>query len=541
MSNKYDAHFLAQREANYTPLSPVSFVKRSGTYFPQVTAIEYGDWRQSWGETYARCRKIAGALKAGGAGRNSTVAALLPNVPAAVELAYAVPMSSAVLNMINTRLDPAGVAFILDHGEAEFFFIDSGLADVAREALALCTVKPTLIYCDDANAPGTAPEGATDYEAFFASCEPLDEDALLPGDEWDAIALNYTSGTTGNPKGVVYHHRGAYLAAMGNGAEWAMPYHARYLWTLPLFHCNGWTFPWALAAYAGTNVCLRAPEPVAILAAIKAHAITHMCGAPIIVSMLATEAEKQGEVLAPAIKMMTAGAPPPAAVLERAAAIGLDVTHVYGLTEVYGPITRCAWNPQWDALPPSEQAELKARQGVAYNVLEESSVRSAETLDPMAWDAQAMGEVMFRGNTVMKGYLKNPDATREAFEGEYFRSGDLAVTHRDGFIELKDRSKDIIISGGENISSIEVESVFYKHPAVAAAAVVAMADEKWGETPVAFIELHEGAEANPDEFIAFARERLAHFKCPRKVVIGELPKTSTGKIQKFLVRQRLET
>ncbi|NQX95051.1 MAG: AMP-binding protein [Erythrobacter sp.] len=540
LGNKYDATFLAQRKANYTPLSPVSFVKRSGTYFPDVTAIEYGDFRQRWGETYARCRKIAASLRGQGANGNSTIAALLPNVPAAVELAYAVPMSGAVLNMINTRLDPAGVAFILDHAEAEFFFVDSGLSELAVQALALCETQPVVIYCDDPTAPGNSPAGAIDYEAFFKDVEALDEEALLPADEWDAIALNYTSGTTGNPKGVVYHHRGAYLAALGNGAEWAMPYHPRYLWTLPLFHCNGWTFPWVLAAYAGTNVCLRTTEPSAILSAITTHGITHMCGAPIIVSMLATEAEKQGEALEPAIKMMTAGAPPPAAVLERAAAVGLDVTHVYGLTEVYGPITRCAWNPDWDALPAADQAELKARQGVAYNVLEESSVRSAETLEATPWDTLAMGEVMFRGNTVMKGYLKNPDATQEAFDGEFFRSGDLAVTHEDGFIELKDRSKDIIISGGENISSIEVESVFYKHPAVAAAAVVAESDEKWGETPVAFIELQDGAHAEPEELIAFARERLAHFKCPRKVVIGDLPKTSTGKIQKFLVRKLVQ-
>ncbi|MEM6485457.1 MAG: AMP-binding protein [Pseudomonadota bacterium] len=540
MKNKYDAGFLDKREANYTPLSPVSFVKRAGTFFPDVTAIEYGDVKQSWSNTYARCRKLARALQARGVDRSSTVAALLPNVPAAVELAYAVPMSGGVLNMINTRLDAAGVAFILDHGEAEVLFVDSGLVDLASQALALCEVEPALIFCEDQNAPGTRLEASIDYEAFLASADALDEDALLPDDEWDAIALNHTSGTTGNPKGVVYHHRGAYLAALGNGMEWVLSHHPRYLWTLPLFHCNGWTFPWVLAAYAGTNVCLRKTEPGAILAAIKVHNITHMCGAPIILSTLATEAERLGALLDPEIKMMTAGAPPPAAVLERAAAIGLDVTHVYGLTEVYGPITRCAWNPDWDTLSGSEKAALKARQGIAYSILEDASVRSAETLAPGVWDGNAMGEVMFRGNAVMKGYLKNPSATQEAFSGEYFHSGDLAVTHPDGFIELKDRSKDIIISGGENISSIEVESVFYMHPAVAAVAVVAMPDEKWGETPVAFVELKEDAAAESDALITFARERLAHFKCPRKVIIGELPKTSTGKIQKFLVRKRLE-
>ena len=472
-----------------------------------------------------------------GAGPAATAAALLPNTPAAVELAYGVPMSGAVLNMINTRLDPAGVAFILDHGEADFLFIDSGLAETAVAALALASVKPALIYVHDAAAPGIKLDSAVEYETLLAGATALRDEEMAPVDEWDAIALNYTSGTTGNPKGVVYHHRGAYLNALGNALEWDLAHHPRYLWTLPLFHCNGWCFPWTVAAVAGTHICLRAVTAEGILSSIAESGVTHMCGAPIILNMATTEAEARGIRLAAPVNVMTAGAAPPAAVLRRAEAVGFEITHVYGLTEVYGPAAVCAWKPDWNACPADERAALKARQGVNYAVLEELSVRDPETLEPVRPDGEHMGEVMFRGNVVMKGYLKNDSATEEAFAGGHFRSGDLAVMHADGYIQLRDRSKDIIITGGENVSSIEVEGVIYQHPAVGEAAVVAAPDERWGETPAAFVELKEGHQATAAELIDFCRERLAHFKCPRLFVFRELPKTSTGKIQKFVVRE----
>ena len=457
--------------------------------------------------------------------------------PAAVELAYGVPMSGAVLNMINTRLDPAGIAFILDHGEAQFFFIDSGLAETAITALSMATVQPVLIYVHDPAAPGVQPDNAVEYETLLAGAEPLSDEDMAPLDEWDAIALNYTSGTTGNPKGVVYHHRGAYLNALGNALEWTLPHHPRYLWTLPLFHCNGWCFPWTIAAVAGTHICLRAPTADGILASISELGVTHMCGAPIVVNMATTEAEQRAMTLPAPVNVMTAGAAPPAAVLRRAEAVGFQITHVYGLTEVYGPAAVCAWKADWDDLPAAERAALKARQGVNYVVLEELSVRNPETLQPVKPDGEQMGEVMFRGNVVMKGYLKNDEATQAAFAGGHFRSGDLAVLHSDGYVQLRDRSMDIIITGGENVSSIEVESVIYQHPAVGEAAVVAAPDERWGETPAAFVELKEGQRTTAAELIDFCRERLAHFKCPRLVVFRELPKTSTGKIQKFVIRE----
>ncbi len=538
MTSKYNADFLQRREANFAPLSPVSFVQRAGRHYSGHPAIEYGDMVRSWGEVYDRCARFATALQSLGVEQDSTVAALVPNVPVAVELAYAVPMSGGVLNMINTRLDAAGIAFILDHGEAEVFVIDSGLVTVAEEALELASVKPTLIFADDPAAPGFRPEEAVDYEAFLSGAEPLAEKDMLPADEWDALALNYTSGTTGNPKGVVYSHRGGYLNAIGDAAAWSLKQNPRYLWTLPLFHCNGWCFPWTVAAYAGTNVCLRTPAADAIVDTILDKRVDHMCGAPIIVNMATTEAEKRGLTFDPPIQFMTAGAPPPAAVLQRAKEVGLDITHVYGLTEVYGPCTVCAWKSDWDDLPDDEQAAIRARQGINYIVLEELSVRDPETMEPVAQDGETMGEAMFRGNVVMKGYLKNRKATEDAFAGGHFHSGDLAVAHDDGYIELRDRSKDIIITGGENVSSIEVEGALYKHPAVSEAAVVAAPHEKWGETPVAFVELKEGSLAGEAELIAFTREHLAHFKCPTHVVFEELPRTSTGKIQKFVIRER---
>jgi fatty-acyl-CoA synthase len=465
--NKYDLD-LGKREANYTPLSPLSFLRRTAEVYPDRAAVRYGTETRSWGETYRRCIRLADALRRRGVGKGDTVAVLCPNTPPAVEVAFAVPMSGAVLNMINTRLDPAAVAFMLDHGEAKIFMVDRGLADLGREAARLSEGSPVLVDVEDPILDLGEPFGDLTYEALVAEGEP--EAWSLPGDEWDAISLNYTSGTTGNPKGVVYHHRGAYLNAVGNALAWSLPVHPVYLWTLPLFHCNGWCFPWTIAAVAGTNVCLRAVDASEILRLIQEEGVTHMCGAPIVLNVVTTEAEKRGETLGRTVELMTAGAAPPAAVLERSGRIGFRVTHAYGLTEVYGPNTVCAWHPEWDELEPGAQAMLKARQGVAYQVQEELSVRDPETLERVPADGETLGEVMMRGNITMKGYLKNPSATEAAFAGGVFHTGDLAVIHPDGYIEIRDRSKDIIISGGENISSIEVEGVLYRHPAVAAAA-----------------------------------------------------------------------
>ena len=534
--SKYDAH-LGKHTANHVPLSPLSFIERTAEVFPDRPAIRFGDATWSWAGTYERCVRLADALRRRGIGRGDTVAVLCPNTPAAVEVSFGVPMSGAVLNMINTRLDAASIAFILDHGEAEAFIVDDGLAELGRSAAALAGVRPLLVHIADPAQGVSAPTSGLSYEELLHEGAP-GAAWSLPLDEWDAIALNYTSGTTGNPKGVVYHHRGAYLNALGNALEWALPSHPVYLWTLPLFHCNGWCFPWTVAAVGGTNVCLRAIDAAEILRLISEEGVTHMCGAPIVLNMVTTEAERRGVGLGRTVDMMTAGAAPPAAVLERSARVGFRVTHSYGLTEVYGPNTICAWHSEWDELPLAEQAVLKARQGVRYVVQEELSVRDPETMEPVPADGATIGEVMMRGNIVMKGYLKSAAATDAAFSGGHFHTGDLAVMHPDGYIEIRDRSKDIIISGGENISSIEVEGVLYRHPAVATAAVVAKPDDHWGEIPCAFLELRAGAHATEDEIIAFCRNHLAHFKAPRVVVFGELPKTSTGKIQKFLLRER---
>ena len=537
---------LDQGPHNSVALSPLSLIARTAHVYPEAVAIRYGgaestssapDQVFTWGETYQRCLRLADGLRKLGVGKNDTVAVLAPNTPAAVEVAFGVPGAGAVLNMINTRLDPEAVAFILDHGEARVFLVDAGLAEVAASALEIAQSNPLVIDIEDVLVGPARRVGSQTYEELIASGD-VTQGFTQPVDEWDAIALNYTSGTTGNPKGVVYHHRGAYLNALGNGLEWALPRHPVYLWTLPLFHCNGWCFPWTLAAYAGENICLRAPEGPAILQAIGAHTVTHMSGAPIILNMVATEAEARGVSFDPPLRMTTAGAAPPAAVLARAAAVGFDVTHVYGLTEVYGPAAVCAWKTEWDDLPADEQSRIKSRQGVNYAVLEEMSVRDPETMALVPRDGVTMGEIMFRGNLVMKGYLKNPAATREAFSGGHFHSGDLAVWHEDGYVDIKDRSKDIIISGGENISSIEVEGALYQHQAVGTAAVVAVPDTKWGETPWAFVELADGASATEAELIEHCRTQLAHFKCPSRVVFGEIPKTSTGKIQKFELRER---
>ncbi|MSR20142.1 MAG: acyl-CoA synthetase [Gemmatimonadetes bacterium] len=533
---KYDAH-LGKHAANYVPLSPLSFIQRTAEVFPDRPAIRFGDETRSWASTYERCVRLADALRKRGIGRGDTVAVLCPNTPAAVEVSFGVPMSGAVLNMINTRLDAASIAFMLDHGEAKVFIVDDGLLELGRSAAALAGVTPLLVHIADPARTGGAPSAGLTYEELLHEGAP-GAAWSLPNDEWDAISLNYTSGTTGNPKGVVYHHRGAYLNALGNALEWALPAHPVYLWTLPLFHCNGWCFPWTIAAVAGTNVCLRTIDAAEILRLIAEEGVTHMCGAPIVLNMVTTEAERRGVGLGRTVDMMTAGAAPPAAVLERSARVGFRVTHSYGLTEVYGPNTICAWHSEWDGLSLAEQAVLKARQGVRYSVQEELSVRDPETMEPVPADGETIGEVMMRGNIVMKGYLKSAAATDAAFFGGHFHTGDLAVMHPDGYIEIRDRSKDIIISGGENISSIEVEGVLYRHPAVAAAAVVAKPDDHWGEIPCAFLELRPGALTTEEEIMAFCRDHLAHFKAPRAVVFGELPKTSTGKIQKFVLRAR---
>jgi len=535
MTSPYDIG-LDKTAANFVPLSPIGFLLRSAAVYPRRISVVHGDRRYTWRETLERCRRLASALTKAGIGRGDTVAVMAPNVPEAFEATYGVPMAGAVLNALNIRLDAATIAFILKHGEAKALLTDGEFAPVIKEALALLDQKPRVIDIADPTAPGER-LGAMDYEEFLAGGDPNFTE-LTPRDEWDAIALNYTSGTTGNPKGVVYHHRGAYLNALGNVLVWGMGQHPVYLWTLPLFHCNGWCFPWTVTALAGTHVCLRRVEAGAIYDAIDTHGVTHMCGAPVVMNMLLNDRAAEGRVLPRAVEMMTAGAAPPAAVIEGMEGRGFQITHVYGLTEVYGPAVVCAWHDEWDALGSEERARLKARQGINYPVLDGLVVGNPDTLAPVPWDGATMGEVFMRGNIVMKGYLKNPNATEEAFAGGWFHSGDLAVQHPDGYIEIKDRSKDIIISGGENISTIEVEDVLYRHPAVLEAAVVAKPDERWGETTCAFVTLREGAVADAADIIAYCRNHMARYKTPRTVVFGPLPKTSTGKIQKFVLRER---
>ena len=534
--SKYDVD-MGRRSANHVPLSPLSFLQRTASVYPERCAIRYGKKEWTWAETHVRCRALADALRRRGVEKNDTVAVLCHNTPPAVEVSFGVPMAGAVLNMINTRLDAEIVAFILDHGEARFFLVDQSFAEVATTALEIAEASPTVVFIEDDVLEPIESFGEITYEELIAEGDSSAE-WTRPEEEWDAISLNYTSGTTGSPKGVVYHHRGAYLNAVSNALDWSLPQGPIYLWTLPLFHCNGWCFPWTIAAVAGTNVCVRGVDAGVIIDLIGREGVTHMCGAPIVINMVTTEAEKRGETLPHRVAMMTAGAAPPAAVLARAGRVGLDITHTYGLTECYGPNTICAWHPAWDELPPEEQARMKARQGVAYTLQEELTVRDPDTLELVPADGETIGEIMMRGNVLMKGYLKNPDTTAEAFGGGYFHTGDLAVMHPDGYVEIKDRSKDIIISGGENISSIEVESVLYRHPAVSAAAGGARPDDHWGETPCAFLELREGPEPTVQEIIDFCRDNMAHFKAPKTVVFGELPKTSTGKIQKFVLRER---
>ncbi|CAB5659543.1 Long-chain-fatty-acid--CoA ligase [Delftia tsuruhatensis] len=539
MTSMYDQH-LDRNSANHAPLSPLGFIARTAEVYPERLAVVHGELRRSWSQTYARCRQLASSLQKAGIGKNDTVAVMLPNTPPMVEAHFGVPMAGAVLNTLNTRLDAETIAFMLDHGEARALIVDPEFAGVVAKALQLRqrTAPLLVIQVEDAlYGPAAQQVGSVDYDEFVAGGD-ADFDWQPPADEWDAIALNYTSGTTGNPKGVVYHHRGAAINAISNVLEWDMPKHAVYLWTLPMFHCNGWCFPWTVAARAGVNVCLRRVEAQAIFDAIRDHGVTHYCGAPIVHGLLVNAPQAMKEGVPAGVKAMVAGAAPPASMIEGMEQLGFDITHVYGLTEVYGPATVCARHASWDGLDIGERARLNSRQGVRYHLQRSASVLDPETMEPVPHDGQTMGEIMFQGNIAMKGYLKNPQATDEAFRGGWFHTGDLAVQHPDGYIQIKDRSKDIIISGGENISSIEVEDVLYRHPAVLAAAVVAKPDPRWGETPCAFIELKAGATTTAEDIVAHCKQHLAGYKVPRAVVFGELPKTSTGKIQKFELRRQ---
>jgi fatty-acyl-CoA synthase len=527
---------LDRNPANFQPLTPLQFLERAASTHPDHTAIIHGPLRRSYRDFYARARRLASALAKRGIKRGDTVSVVLANTPAMLECHYGVPMTGAVLNTINTRLDAAVNAFTLDHADAKVLIVDREFSRVMKDALSRARVKPLVIDYDDPEYKGDGERlGALEYEDFLKEGDP-DFAWQMPGDEWDAISLNYTSGTTGDPKGVVYHHRGAYLLAIGNVVTCNMAKHPVYLWTLPMFHCNGWCFPWSISVLAGTHVCLRQVRAPLMYDLIASHKVTHLCGAPIVMATLLNAPASEKKPLPHVVEFFTAAAPPPEAVLAGMKEAGFNVTHLYGLTECYGPAVVNDWHEEWSALSSAEQAAKKARQGVRYGALEALDVMDPDTMQPVKRDGAAMGEVMMRGNVIMKGYLKNPPASAKAFAGGWFHTGDLGVMHPDGYIQLKDRSKDIIISGGENISSIEVEDALYKHPSVQAAAVVAKPDEKWGETPCAFIELKPGASATPEDLIAWCRSNLAGYKVPRHIVFSELPKTSTGKIQKFKLR-----
>ena len=533
-------HGLEPTAVNHIALSPLSFIERTASVYPDYPAVIHGSIRRTWAQTYSRCRRLACALAGRGIGQGDTVAVMLPNIPAMLEAHFAVPMIGAVLNALNVRLDAEAIAFMLAHGEAKVLIADREFHDVVHAAVAMLDHPPLIIDVDDPEYGEGQPVSLLDYEALLAEGDP-DYDWQWPADEWQAIALNYTSGTTGNPKGVVYHHRGAYLNAVSNIVSWGMQPHAVYLWTLPMFHCNGWCFPWTMAANAGINVCLRRVDVNRIFELIRTLKVTHFCGAPIVHGMLINAPEAARTGIDHPVNALIAGAAPPAAIIEGMERIGFNITHVYGLTETYGPASVCAKHPEWDSLPIEQRAEMNGRQGVRYHMQEAVSVRDPITLEAVPADGETMGEVMFRGNLVMKGYLKNETASAEAFAGGWFHTGDLAVMQPDGYIKIKDRSKDVIISGGENISSIEVEDVLYRHPAVSAAAVIAMPDPKWGEVPCAFLELKDGAETTEEAVIEYCREHLARFKVPKKVIFGPLPKTSTGKLQKYLLRQQMKS
>ncbi|MGC1349660.1 MAG: acyl-CoA synthetase [Xanthobacteraceae bacterium] len=536
MPTPYDTD-LNRNAANFQPLTPLSFLARAAEVHPDTTAIIHGGLFRNYRDFYTRAKKLASALARRGVKRGDTVSVMLANTPAMVEAHYGVPMTGAVLNTLNTRLDGAILGFTLDHAETKVLIVDREYSKVMKDALSRAKAKPLIIDYDDPEFTGAGERiGSIEYDELLREGDGKFA-WLMPNDEWDAISLNYTSGTTGDPKGVVYHHRGAYLLALGNVITCGMSKHPVYLWTLPMFHCNGWCFPWTLSIAAGTHVCLRAVRAAPIFDAIATHKVTHLCGAPIVMSTLLNASAQEKRPLPHIVQFATAAAPPPEAVLAAMKAAGFNVTHLYGLTETYGPATINDWHANWEDLPAEEQAAKKARQGVRYPVLDALDVLDPETMQPVPRDSETLGEVMFRGNVVMKGYLKNKTATEAAFAGGWFHSGDLGVVHPDGYIQLKDRSKDIIISGGENISSIEVEDALYKHPAVSAVAVVAKPDEKWGETPCAFVELKSGASATAEELIAWCRSHLAGYKCPRFVVFAEIPKTSTGKLQKFKLRE----
>ncbi len=533
---------LGQNAANHTPMSPLSFIERAAKVYPRRLAIVHGSFRQDWLTTYQRCIRLASALHLKGIGKGDTVAVMLPNTPPMVEAHFGIPMSGAVLNALNTRLDPEAIAFMLEHGEAKVVIVDPEFSQTMKKALEISKIKDVLVidisdplYTGDGQAIG-----ALGYEAFLQSGDP-DYVWQYPKDEWDSICLNYTSGTTGNPKGVVYHHRGAMTGAISNILEWDMPKHPIYLWTLPMFHCNGWTFPWVIAARAGVNVCLRKVDAVNIFSAMKEHGVTHYCAAPIVHGLLVNASSELKQGVPKGVKAMVAGAAPPAAMIEGMETMGFDLLHVYGLTEIYGPAAVCVKHEEWDLLDIGERANLNARQGVSYHLEQAMTVMDPETMKEVPADGVTMGEIMFRGNMTMKGYLKNEKTTNETFAGGWFHTGDLAVIHPDGYVKIKDRSKDIIISGGENISSIEVEDVLYRHPAVMAAAVVAKPDPKWGETPCAFLEIKEGSQVTEAQIIEHCKLHLAGFKVPRTIVFGDLPKTSTGKIQKFELRKRADS